>query len=65
MGGPGDRAARLLSREETLPGPRQGGMSDDERKPDESEPEERAEDDEDDVETHSLPPAPPRPMNGL
>jgi hypothetical protein len=38
-------------------------MSDDERKPDEAEPEERAEDD--DVEAHSLPQPPPRPMNSL
>lgn len=44
---------------------RQGDMSDDERMPDEAEPEERAEDDEDDVEAHSLPQPPPRPMNSL
>ena len=44
---------------------RQGDMSDDERKPDEAQPEERAEDDEDDVEAHSLPQPPPRPMNSL
>lgn len=63
MGGPGDRAARLLSREETTPGRRQGDMSDDEPTPDEAEPEERAEDG--DVEAHSLPTPPPRPVNGL
>jgi hypothetical protein len=40
-------------------------MSDDERTPDGAELEERAEDDEDDVEAHSLPLPPPRPMNGL
>jgi len=40
-------------------------MSDDERTPDEAEPEEHAEDDEDDVEAHSLPQPPPRPVNGL
>ena len=43
-------------------------MSDDERKPDEAEPEERAEDDgadAADVETHSLPPPRPRPTNNL
>lgn len=40
-------------------------MSDDERMPDEAEPEERAEDDEGDVEAHSLPQPPPRPVNSL
>ena len=44
---------------------RHEGMSDDQRKPDEAQPEERAEDDEDDVEAHSLPQPPPRPMNSL
>jgi hypothetical protein len=65
VGGPGDRAARSLGREETGLEHRQGNMSDDERTPDEAEPEERAEDDEDDVEAHSLPQPPPRPMNSL
>jgi hypothetical protein len=42
-------------------------MSDDTREADEAQPEERAEDDgdEDDVEAHSRPLPPPRPMNSL
>ncbi|MFL5964250.1 MAG: hypothetical protein ACJ757_15305 [Gaiellaceae bacterium] len=42
-------------------------MSDDERTPDEAEPEQQLEvaDEDDDVEAHSLPLAPPRPMNSL
>jgi hypothetical protein len=62
VGGPGDRAARSLGKR-SRPGTVQGDMSDDERKPDEAEPEERAEDD--DVEAHSAPQPPPRPMNSL
>jgi hypothetical protein len=64
VGGPGDRAARSLGKR-SRPGTVKGDMSDDERKPDEAEPEERAEDEEDDVEAHSLPQPPPRPMNSL
>lgn len=41
-------------------------MSTSEREPNEVEPEERVEDDaDDDVEAHSLPLPPPRPMNSL
>ena len=42
-------------------------MSDDERTPDDAELEqtEDAADEDDDVEAHSLPLPPPRPMNGL
>lgn len=42
-------------------------MSDDERTPDDAELEqaENAPDEDDDVEAHSLPLPPPRPMNGL
>jgi hypothetical protein len=40
-------------------------MTEDERKPDEAETQERAEDDEDDVEGHALPQPPPRPLNSL
>ena len=42
------------------------GMSDDERTPDDAELEqtEDAADEDDDVEAHSLPLPPPRPMNG-
>jgi hypothetical protein len=41
-------------------------MSDDTREPDEAEPVERTDDDgDDDVEAHSLPLPPPRPMNSL
>ena len=72
MGGPGDRAARSLSMEESGLPRRQGDMSDGERDPDEAEPEERPEDDrdegddEDDVEAHARPQQPPpRSMNGL
>jgi hypothetical protein len=46
---------------------RPGDMSDDERTPDDEELEqaEDAADEDDDVEAHSLPLPPPRPMNGL
>ncbi|MFL5953255.1 MAG: hypothetical protein ACJ76I_04000 [Gaiellaceae bacterium] len=40
-------------------------MSDDERTPDDAEFEQRADDDEDDVEAHTLPLPPPRPINSL
>ena len=66
MGGPRKSAAHSLM-EDDAPRYRLEDMSDDERTPDDAELEqtEDAADEDDDVEAHSLPLPPPRPMNGL
>jgi hypothetical protein len=66
MGGRCKPAAHSLT-EDNGPRYRLEDMSDDERTPDDAELEqtEDAADEDDDVEAHSLPLPPPRPMNGL
>jgi hypothetical protein len=66
MGGRRARAAHFLM-EDNGPRYRLEDMSDDERTPDDAELDqtEDAADEDDDVEAHSLPLPPPRPMNGL
>lgn len=66
MGGRCKPATHSLM-EENRPRYRLADMSDDKRTPDDAELEqvEDAADEDDDVEAHSLPLPPPRPMNGL
>jgi hypothetical protein len=64
VGGRREPAAHSLI-EENGPRYRLEGMSDDEQTPDDAELEQAEDADDDDVEAHSLPLPPPRPMNGL